>query len=151
MACSDIIFKVSAPAAMSHQRPKSAFTIRWLSGGSYLDIVDHYDVSKATFYRLVYEYIDLIIDAFPISFPLSSEDAYTCHGAGRCPHATVWEDARLAVLPIEMVIMEWKFSQEVGVIHAEGESLEEHILVQGLLVALVGVKLVACWHLVKVL
>ena len=47
--------------------------------------------------------------------------------------------------------MEWKLSQEVGVIHAEGESLEEHILVQGLLVALVGVKLVACWHLAKVL
>jgi hypothetical protein len=38
-----------------------AFTIRWLSGGSYLDIADHYDVSKATFYRLVYECIDLII------------------------------------------------------------------------------------------
>jgi hypothetical protein len=52
-----------------------AFTIRWLAGGSYLDIADHYDVSKATFYRLVYECIDLIIDAFPISFPLSSEDA----------------------------------------------------------------------------
>ena len=48
------------------------FTIRWLSGGSYLDISDHYGVSKATFYRLVYECIDLIIDAFPISFPLSS-------------------------------------------------------------------------------
>ena len=52
-----------------------AFTIRWLAGGSYLDIADHYGVSKATFYRLVYECIDLIIDAFPISFPLSSEDA----------------------------------------------------------------------------
>ena len=47
-----------------------AFTIRWLAGGSYLDIADHYGVSKATFYRLVYECIDLIIDAFPIYYGL---------------------------------------------------------------------------------
>jgi hypothetical protein len=52
-----------------------AFTIRWLAGGSYLDISDHYGVSKPTFYRLVYECIDLIIDAFPISFPVSSMEA----------------------------------------------------------------------------
>jgi hypothetical protein len=44
-----------------------AFTIRWLTGGRYLDIADHYGVSRSTFYRLVYECIDLIIDAFPIS------------------------------------------------------------------------------------
>ncbi len=47
------------------------------------------------------------------------------------------EDARLAVLPIEMVIMEWKLSREV-VFH-------------GFLVALVGLKLVAVRHLAKVL
>ena len=52
-----------------------AFTIRWLAGGSYLDIADHYGVSRSTFYRLVYECIDLIIDAFPISFPAASRAA----------------------------------------------------------------------------
>ena len=61
-------------ACSGHDRAWHA-AIRWLAGGSYLDIADHCDVSKATFYRLVYECIDLIIDAFPISFPLSSEDA----------------------------------------------------------------------------
>ena len=84
-------------------------------------------------------------------FGFSKNSVGKALAAGHSPHDTVWEDARLAVLPIEMVIVEWKISQEIGVIHAEGESLEEHILVQGLLVALVGVKLVACWHLVKVL
>ncbi len=58
------------------------------------------------------------------------------------PRSTVLEDARLAVLPIEMVIMEWKLSREVGVIHAQGQSLEEHIVFHGFLVALVGLKLV---------
>ena len=54
MACSDIIVKVSVSEAFSPE-DQLAFTIRWLAGGSYLDIADHYDVSKATFYRLVYE------------------------------------------------------------------------------------------------
>jgi hypothetical protein len=61
------------------------------------------------------------------------------------------EDARFAVLPIEMVIMEWKLSREVGVIHAQGRSLEEHIVFHGFLVTLVGLKLVSVRHLVKVL
>ena len=52
-----------------------AFTIRWLAGGSYIDITDHYGVSRSTFYRLVYECIDLIIHAFPISFPAVSRAA----------------------------------------------------------------------------
>ncbi len=47
------------------------------------------------------------------------------------PRATVLEDARLAVLPIEMVIMEWKLSREVGVIHEQGQCLEEHIVFHG--------------------
>jgi hypothetical protein len=63
----------------------------------------------------------------------------------------VLEDDRLAVLPVEMVIMEWKLSREVGVIHAQGQSLEEHIVFHGLLVALVGLKLVEVRYLDKVL
>ncbi len=64
---------------------------------------------------------------------------------------TVLEDVRLAVLPIEMVIMEWKLSREVGVIHTQGQSLEEHIVFHGFLVAIVDLKLVAVRHLAKVL
>ena len=43
--------------------------------GMQRDIADHYGVSRSTFYRLVYECIDLIIDAFPISFPAASRAA----------------------------------------------------------------------------
>jgi ABC-type tungstate transport system permease subunit len=53
----------------------------------------------------------------------------------------VLEDARLAVLPIEMVIMEWKLSREVVVIHAQGQSLEEHIVFHGFLVERLTIKL----------
>ncbi len=67
------------------------------------------------------------------------------------PRVTVLEHDRFAVLSIEMVIMEWKLSREVVVIHAQGQSLEEHIVFHGFLVALVGLKLVAVRHLTEVL
>ena len=54
------------------------------------------------------------------------------------PSATVREDARLALLRIEMVIMERQLSQELTVIDLQGESFEAHIVFHSLLVALVG-------------
>ncbi len=55
------------------------------------------------------------------------------------PSATVREeDARLALLRIETVIMERQLSQELTVIDLQGESLEAHIVFHSLLVALVG-------------
>ncbi len=71
----------------------------------------------------------LTADADRSSPPLSAPAS-----AGQC--ATVLEDVRLAVLPIEMVIMEWKLSREVVVIYAQGQSLEEHNVFHGFLVAL---------------
>ena len=44
-------------------------TIRWLAGGSYLDIHDSYGVSKSTFYRLVFQCCEVITEKFPIVFP----------------------------------------------------------------------------------
>lgn len=44
-------------------------TIRWLAGGSYLDIHDNYGVSPSSFYRLVYQCCDSIVEKFPIEFP----------------------------------------------------------------------------------
>ncbi len=60
------------------------------------------------------------------------------------PSATVREDARLALLRIEMVIMERQLSQELTVIDLQGESFEAHIVFHSLLVALVGQAAATC-------
>lgn len=44
-------------------------TLRWLAGGSYLDIYDKYGVSKTSFYDHVFQCCEAIIDRFPIVFP----------------------------------------------------------------------------------
>lgn len=48
-------------------------TLRWLSGGSYLDIAQHYGVSKATFYNLVNAGCDAIVETFPVVFDMSAD------------------------------------------------------------------------------
>ncbi len=44
-------------------------SLRYLTGGSYLDIHDRYGVSKSSFYSLVFEYLELILQHYPIVFP----------------------------------------------------------------------------------
>jgi hypothetical protein len=44
-------------------------SLRYLAGGSYLDIHDRYGVSKSSFYSLVFECLDLIVQHYPIVFP----------------------------------------------------------------------------------
>ena len=47
------------------------FTIRWLAGGSSLDLRERYGVSRSSFYKLTNECIDAIVAEFPIEFDLS--------------------------------------------------------------------------------
>jgi hypothetical protein len=84
MACNVITCKVSAQVALCHRRP-IAFTIRWLAGDN-IDVADHYVVSRSTCYRLVYECVDLIIDAFPISFPATRVQLWTLSLHTLCPN-----------------------------------------------------------------
>jgi len=49
------------------------FTIRWLGGGSNLDLRERYGVSRSSFYKLTNECIDVIVAEFPIEFDLSPE------------------------------------------------------------------------------
>jgi hypothetical protein len=44
-------------------------SLRYLTGGSYLDIHDRYGVSKSSFYSLVFECLELIVHHYPIVFP----------------------------------------------------------------------------------
>ncbi len=44
-------------------------SLRYLAGGSYLDIHDRYDVRKSSFYSLVFECLELIVQYYPIVFP----------------------------------------------------------------------------------
>ena len=44
-------------------------SLRYLAGGSYLDIHDRYGVSKSSFYSLVFECLQLIVQHYPIVFP----------------------------------------------------------------------------------
>jgi len=44
-------------------------SLRYLAGGSYLDIHDRYGVSRSSFYSLVFECLDLIVHHYPIVFP----------------------------------------------------------------------------------
>ena len=44
-------------------------SLRYLAGGSYLDIHDRYGVSKSSFYSLVFECLELIVQHYPIVFP----------------------------------------------------------------------------------
>jgi hypothetical protein len=44
-------------------------TLRFCAGGSYLDIHDRYGVSSSSFYSLVFECLELIVEHYPIVFP----------------------------------------------------------------------------------
>ncbi len=44
-------------------------SLHYLAGGSYLDIHDRYGVSKSSFYSLVFECLELIVQHYPIVFP----------------------------------------------------------------------------------
>ena len=44
-------------------------TLRSCVGGSYLDIHDRYGVSSLSFYSLVFECLELIVEHYPIVFP----------------------------------------------------------------------------------
>ncbi len=44
-------------------------SLRYLTGSSCLDIHDRYGVSKSSFYSLVFEYLELIVQHYPIVFP----------------------------------------------------------------------------------
>ena len=46
-------------------------TLRWLAGGSYLDVAQHYGVNSTTFYDLVNGDCDAIVETFPIVFDMS--------------------------------------------------------------------------------
>jgi len=46
-------------------------TVRWLAGGSYLDIKSQYGIGKSTFYHIVDEVVDAIVVTFPIQFDVS--------------------------------------------------------------------------------
>ena len=43
--------------------------LRFCAGGSYLDIHDRYGVSSSSFYSLVFECLELIVEHYPIVFP----------------------------------------------------------------------------------
>jgi hypothetical protein len=47
------------------------FTLRWLSGGSYLDLMHQYGVSRSAFYKLCAECCDAIVAEFPIEFDMT--------------------------------------------------------------------------------
>ena len=48
-------------------------TIRWLAGGSYLDLKVHTGVATSTFYDIAEDVCDAIIETFPIKFDTSRE------------------------------------------------------------------------------
>ena len=49
-------------------------SLRYLVGGSYLDIHDRYDDRKSSLYCLVFEYLELIVHHYPIVFPTDPGD-----------------------------------------------------------------------------
>ena len=50
-----------------------AMTIRWLAGGSYLDLKVHMGVATSTFYNIAEDVCDAIIETFPIKFDTSRD------------------------------------------------------------------------------
>lgn len=54
-----------------------AITLRYLAGGSYLDVCSNFGVSNAEFYRSVWRCVDAINDTFPIDFPIDDEEELT--------------------------------------------------------------------------
>ena len=49
-------------------------TLRFYVGVTYLDIYDRYDVNSSSFYSLVFEFLELIVDEYPIVFPTDQSD-----------------------------------------------------------------------------
>ena len=61
--------------------------IRWLSGGSYLDILDIVLISSTSFYRFSYTCVSAILNcqSLHISLPMSNEDINRwCMGFNAC-------------------------------------------------------------------
>jgi hypothetical protein len=48
---------------------KLAISLRWLAGGSYLDICDIYDISESSFYPILWETLEIIDKVLKIRFP----------------------------------------------------------------------------------
>jgi hypothetical protein len=44
-------------------------TLRYCAGGTYLDIHDRYGVSSSSFYSLIFECLEVIVEHYPIVFP----------------------------------------------------------------------------------
>ena len=57
-----------------------AMTIRWLAGGSYLDLKVNWGVATSTFYAITENVVDAIIATFPIEFD-ADEDALKARAA----------------------------------------------------------------------
>mmetsp|Transcript_457 Transcript_457/g.1290 ORF Transcript_457/g.1290 Transcript_457/m.1290 type:complete len:178 (+) Transcript_457:1529-2062(+) len=59
--------------------------LRWLAGGSYLDIKANAGTSKTSFYRIVWEVIDSInvCEELALSFPQTEDECYHCAAAFR--------------------------------------------------------------------
>ena len=48
---------------------KLAISLRWLAGGSYLDICDIYDISESSFYPVLWETLEIVDKVLKIRFP----------------------------------------------------------------------------------
>ena len=52
---------------------KLAMTLRYLAGGSYLDIHTEVGVSRSFFYKCIWEVVEAIVKVYPLEFPLPKE------------------------------------------------------------------------------
>jgi hypothetical protein len=55
-----------------------SMTLRYLAGGSYLDIYQMHGVSRTTFYDTIPLVCFAIVEAFPLSFPVDDSVALVC-------------------------------------------------------------------------
>jgi len=71
----------SSPDGYVSPELRLSMTLRYLAGGSYIDIYQMHGVAYQTFYKCVWEVCDAIIAEFPLDFPIDDEQKLTALAA----------------------------------------------------------------------
>ncbi len=81
---SDTSVRKARNSSGSHieMRTKLAVALRWLAGGSYLDICFAWGISKTSFYKIVWEILEAIDAVFVIGFPFNDNSKLQQIAAG---------------------------------------------------------------------
>ena len=85
-----------------------AMSLRWLAGGSYIDIKDKYGMSKSSVYRLRDMFLDAVIDCKALQIRFPTTEAEICDAARRFQSRSSEEVMRGCIGAIDGILIKIK-------------------------------------------